>query len=300
MKSNNVTYLIKRGISSVWKNFVMSFACFCVLAVSLVLVGCTVLMMMNVNIVMGNIENTNEITIFLDEGVTQAQIDHIGDVLNSNKTLTDIRYYPKEQALEDFRNDMGEFAELLDYLEDNPMPETYLARVTDLTKIRSAVNAIESIDGVEQVKAPDEFARALVNIRNTFSIILLCLLAAMITVSIIIVTNSIKSSVFIRRNEISIMKYVGATNAFIKWPFFVEGTFIGILAGAAAWGSTWLICDSIYSLFTADVALWSMSGFYGLIPFGDIMWIVLAADCAAGALLGALGSVISTNKYLGV
>ncbi|MGN0650605.1 MAG: permease-like cell division protein FtsX [Oscillospiraceae bacterium] len=300
MKSNNVTYLIKRGISSVWKNFVMSFACFCVLAVSLVLVSCTVLMMMNVSIVMGNIEDTNEITIYLDDDVTQAQIDHIGDVLNSNKNLTDIRYYSKEQALEDFREDMGEYAELLDLLEDNPMPETYRARVAELSKIRSVVNAIESIDGVEQAKAPYEFAGVLVNIRNTFTIILLCLLAAMITVSIIIVINSIKSSVFTRRNEISIMKYVGATNAFIKWPFFVEGTFIGILSGAAAWGATWLICDSIYSLFTADVALWTMFGFYGMIPFGDIMWFVLAADCAAGALLGALGSVISTNKYLRV
>lgn len=300
MKSNNVTYLIKRGISSVWKNFVMSFACFCVLAVSLLLVSCTIIMMMNANIIMGNIEDTNEITIFLDEDVTQAQIDHIGDVLNNNQNLTDIRYYPKEQALEDFREELGDKAGLLDYLEDNPMPETYRVRVNDITKIRSTVSAIESIEGVEQVKAPDEFARALVNIRNTFSVILLCLLAAMIAVSIIIVTNSIKSSVFTRRNEISIMKYVGATNSFIKWPFFVEGTFIGILAGVAAWGGTWAICDSVYSLFTAEISLWTMFGFYGMIPFGGIMWIVLAANCAAGALLGALGTVISTNKYLRV
>lgn len=300
MKSNNVTYLIKRGISSVWKNFVMSFACFCVLAVSLLLVSCTVLMMMNVSIIMGNIEDTNEITIYLDEGVTQAQIDHIGDVLNSNKSLTDVRYYSKEQALEDFREDMGEYSELLDLLEDNPMPETYRVRVNELSKIHTVVDAIESIDGVEQAKAPYEFAGVLVNIRNTFSIIMLALLFAMVAVSIIIVTNSIKSSVFTRRNEISIMKYVGATNSFIKWPFFVEGTFIGILAGAAAWGGTWAICDSVYSLFTADISLWTMFGFYGMIPFGDIMWYVLAANCAAGALLGALGTVISTNKYLRV
>lgn len=300
MKSNNVTYLIKRGISSVWKNFVMSFACFCVLAVSLVLVSCTALMMINVNIVMGNIEDTNEITIYLQDGVTAEQVQHIGDVLKNNKNLMEVRYYSKEQALEDFRKDMGEYSALLDLLEDNPMPETYLARIAELSKIHTTVDAIESIEGVEQVKAAYQFAGVLVNIRNTFTIILLCLLAAMITVSIIIVINSIKSSVFTRRNEISIMKYVGATNAFIKWPFFVEGTFIGILAGAAAWGATWIICDSIYSLFTADIALWTMFGFYGMIPFGSIMWIVLAADCAAGALLGALGSVISTNKYLRV
>ena len=300
MRTSNVSYLVKKGISSVWKNFIMSFASFSIMMVCLLQISCAVLLMMNLDIVMGNIEETNEIVIFVKEGATKEELEHINQVLLNNSNLADIVYYPKESALEDFRQDMGEYAELLDLLEDNPMPETYRVRVNELSKIHTVVDAIESIDGVEQAKAPYEFAGVLVNIRNTFSIIMLALLVAMVAVSIIIVTNSIKSSVFTRRNEISIMKYVGATNSFIKWPFFVEGTFIGILAGAAAWGGTWAICDSVYSLFTADISLWTMFGFYGMIPFGDIMWYVLAANCAAGALLGALGTVISTNKYLRV
>ena len=96
------------------------------------------------------------------------------------------------------------------------------------------------------------------------------------------------------------MRYVGATSGFIKTPFFVEGMFIGILAGAASWGLCWLVYDSVFSLFSADLTLWQMFGFYGFTPFQDIMWIVLAANCAAGALLGAVGTVISTGKHIKV
>ena len=300
MRTSNVTYLVKKGVSSVWKNFVMSFASFSILMVSLLLVGCTVLLMLNVNIIMGNIEDTNEIAIYLEEDVQQSQIDHIRNVLESNSDLMDIQYVSKEEGLKNFSENMGDQAELLEYLDRNPIPETFLARAADLTKIRHVVNLISEIDGVEKVQAPYDFAGILVNIRNTFSVIAIAVLAALIVVSIVIVSNSIRTSVFARRNEINIMKYVGATNGFIKIPFFVEGMFIGIIAGTAAWGLTWLIYDAVFSMFGGDAALWQMFGVFNLIPFEDIRWIVLALNCAAGALLGAMGTVISTGKHLNV
>lgn len=300
MRTSNVTYLVKKGISSVWKNFLMSFASFSILMVSLLLVSCAMLLMMNVSKIMSNIEDTNEITIYLEENVTDKQVEHIKSVLEKNDDLTDVQYYSKEQALEDFRNDMAEYSELLDYLDENPMPESFLVRVKDLSKIRSVVNTINQIDGVEQTKAPYDFASVLIHIRNTFSIIGGAVLIALVVVSIVIVSNTIRTSVFARRNEINIMRYVGATSGFIKTPFFVEGMFIGIIAGAAAWGLTWLVYDSVFSLFSADLTLWQMFGFYGLTPFEDIMWLVLAVNCTAGALLGAVGTVISTGKHIKV
>ncbi len=300
MRTSNVTYLVKKGISSIWKNFMMSFASFCILMVSLLLVSCAVLLMMNVNTIMSNIEDTNEITIYLKEDISDKQVEHIKSVLEKNKDITDVQYYSKEQALEDFRDNMAEYSELLDYLDKNPMPETFLVRVKDLSKIRHVVNTINDIEGVEQTKAPYDFASVLVQIRNTFSVIGSAVLIALVVVSIVIVSNSIRTSVFARRNEISIMRYVGATSGFIKAPFFVEGMFIGILSGAAAWGLTWLIYDSVFALFSADLTVWQMFGFYGLTPFSDIMWYVLAVNCAVGALLGAVGTVFSTGKYLKV
>lgn len=300
MRTSNVTYLVKKGISSIWKNFLMSFASFCILMVSLLLVSCAVLLMMNVNKIMSNIEDTNEITIYLKEDISDKQVEHIKSVLEKNQHITDVKYYSKEQALDDFRDNMAEYSELLDYLDKNPMPETFLVRVKDLSKIRHVVNTVNDIEGVEQTKAPYDFASVLVQIRNTFTLIGGAVLVALVVVSIVIVSNSIRTSVFARRNEISIMRYVGATSGFIKAPFFVEGMFIGILAGAAAWGLTWLIYDSVFALFSADLTVWQMFGFYGLTPFGDIMWYVLAVNCAAGALLGAVGTVFSTGKYLKV
>ena len=300
MRTSNVTYLVKKGISSIWKNFLMSFASFCILMVSLLLVSCAVLLMMNVNKIMSNIEDTNEITIYLKEDISDKQVEHIKSVLEKNQDITDVKYYSKEQALDDFRDNMAEYSELLDYLDKNPMPETFLVRVKDLSKIRHVVNTVNDIEGVEQTKAPYDFASVLVQIRNTFTLIGGAVLVALVVVSIVIVSNSIRTSVFVRRNEISIMRYVGATSGFIKAPFFVEGMFIGILAGAAAWGLTWLIYDSVFALFSADLTVWQMFGFYGLTPFGDIMWYVLAVNCAAGALLGAVGTVFSTGKYLKV
>ena len=300
MRTSNVTYLVKKGISSIWKNFLMSFASFCILMVSLLLVSCAVLLMMNVNKIMSNIEDTNEITIYLKEDISDKQVEHIKSVLEKNQDITDVKYYSKEQALDDFRDNMAEYSELLDYLDKNPMPETFLVRVKDLSKIRHVVNTVNDIEGVEQTKAPYDFASVLIQIRNTFTLIGGAVLIALVVVSIVIVSNSIRTSVFARRNEISIMRYVGATSGFIKAPFFVEGMFIGILAGAVAWGLTWLIYDSVFALFSADLTVWQMFGFYGLTPFGDIMWYVLAVNCAAGALLGAVGTVFSTGKYLKV
>lgn len=300
MKSNNVTYLVKKGISSVWKNFIMSFASFSIMLVSLLQVSITVLLMLNVNIVMGNIEDTNEAVVYVQEDATDEQVQHIKQVLENNDNLSEVVYYSKEQALNDFKEDMGEYSELFEYLEDNPMPETFLVRVKDLSKIHQTAEAIRSIDAVQQVKVSSEFASALINIRRTFSIIAIGMLAVLILVSLVIISNTIRTSVFARRNEIQIMKYVGATNSFIKLPFFVEGMFVGILSGAAAWGLTWFIYDSIYPLFTENAALWQMFGFFNLISFDSISIIVLLTNCAAGALLGAVGTTISMGKYLKV
>ncbi|MDE7399740.1 MAG: permease-like cell division protein FtsX [Oscillospiraceae bacterium] len=300
MRTSNVNYLVKKGVSSVWKNFIMSFASFSILLVSLLQISITVLVMMNLNIIMGNIEDTNEITIYVREGATKEDIEHIHSVLKNNNEITDVKYYSKEEALEDFKNDMAEYAGLLDYLEENPMPETFLARVSDLRNIRGVVEQISSINAVEQVKAPYDFAGALVNIRNTFTVIIVAILLVLTIVSVVIVSNTIRTSVFARRNEITIMKYVGATNGFIKLPFFVEGCFVGVLAGAAAWGLTWFIYDSIFSLFTDNLTLWEMFGFFDLIPFGNVSWIVLLSCCLAGAALGTAGTMISMGKYLKV
>lgn len=308
MKGNNVSYLVKKGVSSVWHNFVMSFASFSILLVSLLQVSVTVLFILNANIIMGNIEDTNQIAVFVkdDEGETEEQhekkVQHIMDVLTANENLVEVKHISKEEGAEKWAQQMtGGAGDLINMIPGgNPMPDTFTARVTDVSTIRYTVSAISSIEGVEQVNAPFEFAGALVNIRNTFSVIVIAMLAVLIIVSIVVISNTIRTSVFARRNEITIMKYVGATNGFIKLPFFVEGCFVGIMAGAASWGLTWFIYNSVFSLFTGNLTLWQMFGFFDLIPFDNVKWLLLLANCAVGAFLGAVGTMISMNRYLKV
>lgn len=300
MRASNVSYLVKKGISSVWKNLVMSFASFSILLVSLLQISIAVLVMANINIIMGNIEDMNQISIFVVEDITDAQLDHIHSVLNNNADLTDVQYISPDEGKIRFNEKLGEYAEIMDYLEKNPVPHSFFARVKDIERIRPVVTAVSSIDGVDEVRAPYDFASALQNIRSTFSVIVIGVLITLVIVSVVIISNTIRSSVFSRRNEITIMKYVGATNGFIKLPFFVEGMFVGVLAGVAAWGLAWFVYDSIFSLFTDNFTLWEMFGFFNLIPFENVCWVVLGINCAAGALLGAVGTVISTGKYLKV
>ena len=286
MRSNNVSYLVKKGVTSVWKNFVMSFASFSILLVSLLQVSMTVLFIMNANIIMGNIEDTNQIAVFVEDRENESEaehekvVEHIRAALMSNPNLTDVTYMSKEEAADKFNAAMaGEYADLINIVPGgNPMPETFMARVTDLKTIKYTVSALKSIDGVEQVNAPYDFANALVNIRNAFSVIIIAMLVALIIVSIVVISNTIRTSVFARRHEITIMKYVGATNGFIQLPFFVEGCFVGIIAGASSWGLTWFIYKSVFSLFTDNLTLWQMFGFFNLIPFENVRWLLLAAN----------------------
>lgn len=309
MKSSNATYLVKKGMSAVWKNFVMSFASFSILLVSLLQVSITVLFILNANIIMNNIEGKNEIAVFVKDtkGETKEEhekvVEHIREVMLANENLTEVKHISKEEAEKMWAENMegSEYSGLLSMVPGgNPMPDTFTARVTDVNQIRFTVAALRSIEGVEQVNAPYDFADALINIRDTFSIIIIAMLVVLILVSVVVVSNTIRTSVFARRNEIFVMKYVGATNGFIKLPFFVEGSFVGILAGAASWGLTWFIYNSVFSLFTDNITLWQMFGFFDLIPFENVRAMMLLANCAAGALLGAVGTMISTNKYLKV
>ncbi len=308
MRSNNVTYLIKKGVSSVWKNFIMSFASFSILLVSLLQVSVTVLLILNVNIIMSNIEDTNQVAVFVEDSESESEeqhqkkVEHIREALTNNEDLTDVNYISKEDAAKKWSQAMsGPSADLINMVPGgNPMPETFTVRVKNIENIRATVAAVQNIEGVEQVNAPYDFANSLVNIKKTFSLIVFAMLAVLIIVSIVVVSNTIRTSVFARRNEISIMKYVGATNGFIKLPFFVEGCFVGILAGAASWGLTWFIYNSVYSLFTENVTAWQMLGFSNLIPFENLRLPLLLANCVVGAMLGAAGTVISMNRYLKV
>ncbi len=300
MRMSNFSYLVKRGVSSVFRNTMMSFASFCVLLVSLFLVSLSTLVAMDIGVVLSNIEEKNEIEVFVYGDVEQTVLTHITDAININTNTHSVIFYSKDEAWADEQAKRPEYAELFGYLPDNPMPHTFRVTVKDISLISQTADEFKTIEGVEKVVAPYDFASALVDIRSTLTVIGITLLAVLILTSIIIIYNSIRSSVFARQKELNIMKVVGATNAFVKIPFFIEGMFIGIAAGAAAWGITKLTYEAIIGLFKENLEIWQIFGLVDVISFDSVTWYVLAANCLLGALLGAIGTVISTAKYLKV
>lgn len=300
MRMSNFSYLVKKGIGSVFKNAMMSVASFCVLLVSLILVGLASLIAMDLGIVLSNIEGKNEIQVYVYGDVEQTVLTHITDAINANSNTDSMIFYSREEAWEDEKEKRPELAELFEYLPENPMPHTFRITVKDISLISQTTEEFSTIEGVEKVSAPYDFASALVNIRTTLTVIGGAILAVMIVTSVIIIYNSIRSSVYSRKKELNIMRVVGATNSFVKIPFFIEGMVIGIVAGAVSWIVTKVAYEAIVELFKENIAVWQIFGLNGLIPFESVTWWVLAANCLLGALLGAIGTVMSTAKYLKV
>lgn len=292
---NNFSYLLKQGLTSVWKNRFMSFASFCILTVSLLLVGLSAFIMLDCGIILDNVSDKNEISVYMED---EADINHIRDVLKSNSLVINVRYISPEEGLQSMKEQYKDQTELFDSLPYNPVPPTYMVTINDLDKIDMAVSQFQAIQGVYKVNAPMDFASFIEDIRNTFTIVGIALMISLGAVSIIIIANTTRLSVFARRKEIAIMRIVGATNSFIRTPFFIEGMSIGLVSGLMSWILTKLIYEGVFTLFSENLGMWSALGMDNIIKFSDVSIVTLLVYCGAGALLGAIGTVFSMGKHL--
>lgn len=301
MKPSSMCYLIGQGVSSIWKNRLMAFASTCVLMVSLLFIGLSVLMGMNVNRIVKDIEKTNEIIIYLDENTTDEQIDELNRKLLVTDNVSNVSFYSKEQAFEDLKASMTGYAELFESLgEESPLLDSFRIKVSDTSLIYNTVDEIEQFENIDTIQAPYDFANILTQIKQLVTVISGAILAALFVVSIVIISNATKASVFTRRKEIGIMKYVGATDTFIRIPFFIEGMLTGIIAGTFAFGITMFSYDALLNILTKDLSIWTIIGSGGLIPFETVALNILVIYLVLGSLIGAVGSVLSTRKYLDV
>ena len=301
MKLSGVKYLTKQGIDNIWKNRMMAFASFCVLLVSLLLVGISILFYVNLNSIIGGIENKNEVIVFLDQNITQEETEDVQAKLEQIDNINDISFYSKDEAFDSMKDSMAEYADVFDSLgDDNPLPDSFRIKIKDINLTSETVTLINELDHVSSIRAPYDFVNILTEMRKIISWVAMAIIIALVIVSMVIISNTTKASVFARRNEISIMKYVGATDAFIRVPFFVEGMITGIVAGIGATVITWLGYDAVVDLLNKEVNVLNIIGMGSIIPFNNIIFKVAGAYIVAGAFIGALGSALSTRKYLNV
>lgn len=290
MRFSGLGYLVREGIKNVWNNRIMSIASICVLISCLVLTGSAVLFSMNVSAVVESVGDSNETTVYLDEDVSSVEAVYIGrDILNI-KNVTESEFVPKDEAIEQYKEMLGE--EVFDNLKDeNPLPDAYKVTMSDLSKYDKTVEKILAIDGVDSVSSRSETAKKLTSINRLVQILSICIIIALGVISLFIISNTIRATMHTRRFEISIMKSVGATDAFVRIPFVVEGVVIGLLASVLSTVALVFLYDMIMEIISRLIP-------FTAIPIGNVIWYVAIAFLAAGVLIGALSGFISIRKYL--
>lgn len=301
MKASSATYLVGQGLKSIWRNRMMSFASFCIILVSLLMVGMSVLATINLNRIIDGIEEQSEAAVTIKDNVTEEQREELKQKIKGIPNVATVTFYSKDEAWQSMKEDMSdEQQDLFRYADENPLPDTFRVTVKDIRIMSDTSMQIGMFDNVDSVKSPTQFADVLVSIKNILTIIMTAVIAALIVVCLIIISNTTRASVFARRKEINIMKYVGATNTFIRIPFFIEGMVVGVFAAAAALLLTKFAYEGVYGIFKSDNSLWSVLGVDNLYPFAKMAVKVTTAYLVSGALIGAVGTSISASKHLKV
>lgn len=296
MSGASFRYLIKEGFHNTWTNRMMSVASICVLLSCLVLIGSASMIFLNIDSLVQKIENENVIMVYIDDEATDADIDELGIELQSLNNVQKIEFVAKEDAWAEQIATMDEaqaefFTEQTDEI---PLPDAYKVTVKDLEQFTSTVKQIKKLNHIDTVRQNTDLAKKLAKISNGISIISIVIIAVLFAISLFIISNTIKLTVYSRRLEISIMKSVGATNSFVQLPFVVEGVILGVVAGVLSLFAVWGIYELAISRF-GDV--FSSIGLDPL-KFTDYAWIMLGVFVAIGIVSGVGGSLITMRKYL--
>ena len=294
---------IRDSFKSVFRNFSLSLASISCITITLIVVALSVILSFNVNNFATLVEKDVTIVTFISNEATSDDVSKLESKIKALDNIDSVTFYSKEQALEDMKNDMeNENAEdLFSYVgEENPLPDAFRLRIADIEKINPTLMEINRLDKIDSIKSPTDFINILTGLKNFIGIISMVILAALILVSLVIISNASRASVDIRKREIAIMKLVGATNSFIKIPFFVEGMFIGVLSGGIASAITCIGYNELIKVLSQDMTVWSIMSVNGFIPLNEFMWTLILGYVAAGAVISAFGTVMSTKKYLKV
>ena len=284
MRGSSFGYLVKEGVKNIYANRLMSFASIGTLVACMLLIGSSLLLSMNVNVVVGHFETQNEIVAYLYDDVTQEQVFQIDQQIAMIDNIYDTIYLDKDAVLQEQQAMLGDLGPLLDSLEgdENPLPATYRMKVTDLAQLSSTVMRVEAIDGVEMVHSPDQVAEVFVSLKNAISTGGMFIVAILIVVSLVIIGNTIKVTVFIRL------------------PFFVEGFLLGLLSALISFGLLWAGYNYIMEIIAENPSIWIEQAYANVIQFKDISVRMLGWFAGGGIGIGVFGSMFFVNKYLKV
>ena len=292
----NVKYFFVQGTKGLISNSLMSLASIGTVLASLVLFGVFLLFGMNLNYIGDQIKDQCEINVFVPRNAERDAIRRVGSELGEIEYVKEARLYTKEERLHNYKTgrNAGK-AEVIEILEmDNPLRDAYILSLTDVTKAEEVAAAAAKVEGVEEVSNSQDLIRQIISITNTIRHVSIFLLVILVIISLFIISNTIKLGMFARRKEVNIMKFVGATNWFIRWPFIIEGMLIGIMGSAIA---------AVIVILGYGAVLPKAQTFMNttlLLEVGEIMNAIIISFALIGVGIGMTGSAMSIRKHLQV
>lgn len=294
-KKFDLGYYCSEGVHSIFTHGFMSFAAVCMIVACLLIMGSFSLVAVNLDNMLGDLEAQNEFLAYIDENYTEDQAKALQPEIEAIPNVAEVTYVSRDQALEDFKAGR-EGNELLDDLDGSVLRDRYRIHVDDIEQLKQTVDQVAAIPGIADTNAAYEIAQGFVTVRNIAAGVAVVLVTILAVVSLFIIANTIKLAFFYRREEIAIMKMCGATNAFIRWPFIVQGMILGLTGAVVAFFLQW----GIYELVTKAVVQSDGMSLITILPFTSLITYILPVFCGAGLLIGVVGSVLAIRKFLQV
>ncbi|MBQ3252436.1 MAG: permease-like cell division protein FtsX [Oscillospiraceae bacterium] len=292
---NNFGYLLKEGIRGIFLHGFMSFAAVCVTVACLLIVGSFSILIYNVNIMVDDLNKTNEILVYVDETLPDAEARSVGTKINTISNVLQAEFVSREDALKSFVEDhQGD--EAFSGVDAQDLRHRYVVTLMDNAQMKQTVAELEQIPGVAKINAAYELAEGFTTLQNMLQIVSVAVISVLLVVSLLIISNTVKLAMYDRRDEIAIMKMVGATNAFIRLPFVVEGFTLGMLGAVLAFGAEWLMYDALL----ANLASIDTLQLFSFVPFKELLLPMIITFTAAGLFVGILGSWTSIRKFMDV
>lgn len=294
MKGTSLKYLTHEGFRNVWVNRLMSLASVTVLMACLIIMGAGIMIYFNINNVVDKVQSQNVVMVYVADDVSEDETTQIGTSLNGISNVESCEFVPKEVAFQEQIQSMGGDAALFEGFDEIPLPDAYKVTVKDLSQFENTVSQIKQINKVDSVRENSDLASKLLSLRHAVSIVSVGLVIMLFLVALFIISNTIRITMFSRKLEISIMKAVGATNWFIRWPFMIEGMILGTISGIVSLGVLWGLYAVAEKVFAQTLSLIGFS----LVPFSEYWWQILLVFVAIGLFTGGFGSLVSMAKYL--
>lgn len=298
MKIKTVGYSVNEAFKNLWRNSMMSVASVSSVAATLVILGIVFILIVNINSMTESVKvQFDSAQVYLKDGMNKTQIDALQKQIEKIDGVKDVAFEDRETALKKMKASWKENGHLLDGLETNPLPDSFVVVLKNLSYSKPVVSSLQKLPGVEEVKYYQDIITKLTDVTQFIRTMGFSVIAVLIGVSTFIIANTIKLAVAARRREINIMKYVGATNWFIRWPFLVEGTLLGLLGAFVAALIVFLMYQYTYGMFTTR--FYVLIAAY-IVPVRSIMADLLLIFSVLGAGIGALGSINAMRRFLNV